>query len=95
MAVTWFRDDEDGFRNWCEEHGSGFFVNARHKPGRRYLVLHQVGCPSFKGQGGLTGPHYSKFCSDLIEVLRSAVRRETDAEDFSHICKKCCPPTSV
>ena len=94
MAATWFRNNDDGFKNWCEEHSSGFLVNANYQPVRSYLVLHKVGCPSFKGQRNLTEPKYSKFCADSIEDLRSAVRRETDTEDFSLICSKCCPLTS-
>ena len=95
MAAIWFRNDEDGFRDWCEAHSDGFFVNANYKPRRRYLVLHKVGCPSFKTGGNFTGPHYVKLCADSIDDLRSALRRETDMEDFSQICKTCCPPTSV
>lgn len=94
MAATWFRNNDDCFKNWCEAHSCGFFVNAHHKPVRKYLVLHKVGCPAFKGRGGLTGPQYSKLCSDSVDDLRSAVRRETDTKDFSSICKRCCPPTS-
>ena len=83
MAAIWFRNDEDGFKNWCEAHSSGFLVNAHYKPVRTYLVLHKVGCPAFIRRGDFTGPQYSKLCSDSIDDLRSTLRRETDAKDFS------------
>ena len=94
MAAIWFRNEEDGFKNWCEEHRCSFLVNANYKPVRSYLVLHKVGCAAFIKRGNLTGPLYAKLCSDSIDDLRSTVRRETDTKDFSHICKRCCPPTS-
>jgi hypothetical protein len=85
MAAEWFRDNEAGFADWCKTHTCGFVVNARYKPVRDYLVLHKVGCAAFWNQSGLTGPSYSKLCSDSIDQLLVAIRREIDARAFSKI----------
>ena len=94
MAAKWFRDDEAGFADWCETHTCGFVVNAHYKPVRRYLVLHKVGCPTFRGRSGFTGPQYSKICSDSIDQLLVEMRREVETKAFSKICKKCSPLTN-
>ena len=94
MAAKWFRDDETGFADWCKSHTSGFVVNARYKPAREYLVLHKVGCATLRDRSGLTGPHYSKLCSDSIDQLLVEMRREVETKAFSKICQKCSPLTT-
>jgi hypothetical protein len=94
MAAKWFRDDDAGFADWCNAHTGGFVVNARYKPAREYLVLHKVGCPTFRDRSGLTGPQYSKLCSDSIDQLLVEMRREVETKGFSKICKKCSPLTN-
>ena len=93
LAAQWFRDDDAGFGDWCKAHTGGFVVNARSKPARAYLVLHKVGCPTLRDQTGLTGPSYSKLCSESIDQLLVEMGRETDAKAFSKICQKCSPLT--
>ena len=60
MTAIWFKDDEQGFRDWCAAHSHGFMVNARYKPAAEYLVLHKVGCSTFDGRSGFTGPQYNE-----------------------------------
>lgn len=47
--------DEAGFADWCATHARGFVMNVHYKPPPGYLVLHKVGCSTFKGRGGFTG----------------------------------------
>ena len=93
MAAEWITNNEAGFADWCKAHPDGFIVNANYKPVASYLVLHKVGCSTFKGRGGFTGPEYSKFCSDSIDDLLAAVRNRAKAKAFSSICSTCCPLT--
>jgi hypothetical protein len=94
MTVMWFKDDEAGFADWCATHARGFVVNAHYKPAPGYLVLHKVGCSTFKGRGGFTGPEYSKFCSASIDGLLAMVHMEANAQAFSSICSTCHPLTT-
>jgi len=91
MAAVWFRDDERGFAAWVEANAEGFLVNAYYRPSPRYLVLHKVACPTFKGRSGFTAPQYSKLCSDSIDELLATARRDVGAKAFSKICKRCFP----
>jgi len=92
MPAIWFKDNENGFIDWCKAHEQGFVINARYKPGRKYLFLHKVSCRTFKRP--FTGPSYSKFCSDSIDELLVEARREAGVRAFSHICKICTPLTT-
>lgn len=39
-----FKDDDDGFRTWMNDHPNGYFINTTRTPSRDYLMLHRVGC---------------------------------------------------
>ena len=41
QGFTIFRDDDDAFFEWLEEHPDGYFVNTARNPKPSYLVLHQ------------------------------------------------------
>ncbi|KAF0103476.1 MAG: HNH endonuclease [Rhodospirillaceae bacterium] len=92
MTAIWFKDDDDGYTNWCKAHERGFVVNADSKPRRKYLVLHKVSCEFLKRP--FTGPSYSKFCSDSIDELLAELERKAGARAFSKLCKKCSPLTT-
>jgi hypothetical protein len=93
MVAEWITDNEAGFDEWCKANPGGFIVNANYKPLAGYLVLHQVGCSSFKGRSGFTGPEYSKFCSNSVDALLAAIRSKAKAKAFSSICSTCRPLT--
>ena len=59
-----FRDDEDAFFEWLEEHPDGYFVNTERNPKPNYLVLHKPECPHFTGTKWLHWTKdYVKVCS--------------------------------
>jgi hypothetical protein len=42
--VALFRDDDQAFFDWLDEHPDGFFINTTRTPKPDYLVLHRPGC---------------------------------------------------
>ena len=55
QGFTIFRDDDDAFFEWLEEHPDGYFVNTARNPKPSYLVLHSPECPHFTGGKSLIG----------------------------------------
>jgi hypothetical protein len=52
-VVMFKDDDDDGFFEWQDAHPEGQFINTERKPNPNYLVLHNSGCPHFKGADSL------------------------------------------
>lgn len=44
-----YKDDDDGFFEWQVANPEGQFINTERGPNPNYLVLHNSGCPHFKG----------------------------------------------
>jgi len=42
-----FRDDDNGFSSWLDDHPDGYFINTQRIPSSTYLVLHRSSCPHF------------------------------------------------
>jgi hypothetical protein len=64
--VVIFRDDDDGFHGWIDEHDGSFFINAERNPKPNYLVLHIAGgCGHFDRSPSVHWTKdYIKICSD-------------------------------
>lgn len=43
-----FRDDDQSFFAWLDDHPHGFFIDAERNPKRKYLVLHRPDCTHFR-----------------------------------------------
>jgi hypothetical protein len=79
--IVMFKDDDEGFFDWQDNHEDGFFINTERKPNPNYLVLHLTRCPHFKGGESLHWTKdYVKVCSGdraaLAEWARDAVGGE-------------------
>ena len=91
MTPEKFRNNELGYREWCENHPAGYVLNTYHDEiDAAYVVLHRAKCPTIDPTGdpeprGFTGPLYSKLCADSIEELLSEIGREPWR------CRKCNP----
>jgi hypothetical protein len=70
-SVTVFRDDDDGFGTWLDEHPDGYFINSERSPKPNYLVLHRPDCRHFTRNPSL---HWTR---DYIKVC-SSVRRDLE-----------------
>jgi HB1, ASXL, restriction endonuclease HTH domain len=68
QGFTIFRDDDDAFFDWLEEHPDGYFVNTERNPKPSYLVLHKPECPHFTGGKTL---HWTKDYVKVCSALRS------------------------
>jgi len=79
-GIELFKDDDDGFLEWLQNHPDGYFINSERNPKHNYLVLHQPGCPHYKGETGRLTKDYIKFCArsrgDLEEWAADAVGGE-------------------
>jgi hypothetical protein len=60
--VVMFKDDDDGFFEWQVANPEGQFINTERKPNPNYLVLHNSGCPHFKGADSL------QWTKDYVKV---------------------------
>jgi hypothetical protein len=62
--VVIYRDDDDGFFSWQDQHPDGYFINTERSPNPNYLVLHIPGCGHFKGAPSVNWTKdYIKTCS--------------------------------
>jgi hypothetical protein len=63
-SITVFRDDDEGFTAWLDEHPDGYFINSERRPKPTYLVLHQPGCRHFDRDPTVHWTRdYIKICS--------------------------------
>jgi hypothetical protein len=73
--ITLFRDDDEGFFDWLDDHPGGFFLNCERNPTARYLVLHRPDCPHFKGDR--THLNWTK------DYIKLAADTRSDLEDWA------------
>lgn len=87
-----FKDDDEGFRRWLNEHASGFYINTDRTPSQNYLMLHRVGCmhvgDADPGEVGWTRD-YIKVCSPMKIELEAWARTVVGGEP-TH-CQTCAP----
>lgn len=66
-------NDDEKFKSWCRQHPEGFVINTNLKPRKGYLVLHKVGCRTFKPP--YTTTTYSKIVGSTLEALEEWVQK--------------------
>ena len=84
-SVTRFRDDDEGFRHWRDDHPDGFFLNTERNPGPGYLMLHRSSCPHFTRSPLHWTKDYIKFCSPDRASLEAWARTMGDVK----YCRTC------
>lgn len=63
-SVTVFRDDDEGFFDWLDDHPDGYFINSERRPKPTYLVLHRPACSHFTRNPSIHWTReYVKVCS--------------------------------
>jgi hypothetical protein len=86
--VVIFRDNDDGFFGWLDDHAEGYFINAERNPRPSYLVLHRPGCGHFKGAPAANWTKdYIKICSDQRNQLEGWAEQSVGGEVT--LCKNC------
>jgi hypothetical protein len=63
-AIVPFKDDDNGFLAWINDHPDGYLLNTERNPKPSYLILHSSGCGHFKGGSPNWTKDYIKFCSE-------------------------------
>ncbi len=86
--IELFRDDDQGFFDWLDEHPDGFFVNTDRTPKPDYLVLHRPSCSHIDRNPSMNWTtDYVKLCAtdraDLEEWAASVVGGEVT------LCRTC------
>jgi hypothetical protein len=81
QSLSVFRDDDEGFSAWLDEHPDGYFINSERSPRPTYLVLHRPSCRHFTRNSSLHWTRdYIKICSpgrgDLEEWATGTVGGE-------------------
>jgi hypothetical protein len=86
--VVIFRDDDDGFFSWQDEHPDGYFVNTQRNPNPNYLVLHVPGCGHFKGAPSV---HWTKDYIKVCSESRAELERWADESVGGEVtlCRSC------
>jgi hypothetical protein len=70
-SIVKFRDDDDGYFSWLEDHPDGYFINSERNPKPKYLVLHRPNCPHFTRNPELHWTRdYIKLCSSDRDALQ-------------------------
>jgi hypothetical protein len=86
--VVIFRDDDDGFHSWLDDHSDGFFINTERKPNPNYLVMHRPGCRHFDRSSSLKWTKdYVKACSDDRDQLEGWAEQSVGGEVT--LCRSC------
>lgn len=63
-SVTVFRDDDEAFFDWLDDHPEGYFINSERRPKPTYLVLHHPSCSHFTRNPAKNWTRdYVKVCS--------------------------------
>lgn len=97
--LSFFDNDEVGYRGWLTGHPAGFVLNRRRRQSPDYLVLHRATCWTIstysKAAHGdaFTGRGYVKVCAVDIESLKGYAKNECGRPDgsFSSECVICRP----
>jgi hypothetical protein len=86
--VVIFRDDDDGFFSWQDQHSDGFFINTERNPSPNYLVLHMPGCGHFKGAPSV---HWTKDYIKVCAESRPELERWADESVGGEVtlCRSC------
>jgi hypothetical protein len=89
--VTEFNNDDKGYKNWLEEHQSGFVVNCWKEPSPKYLVLHRAICGTINTdkRNNWTETDYIKICSESKNTLEDWCRKNVGGT--SEACGLCKP----
>lgn len=73
-----FKDQDDDYLAWCEDHPDGFVVNTTRTCSPSYMKLHRATCRTINqlfGRGTqLTGDYIKVCATDLTELDRWASR---------------------
>lgn len=89
--IELFRDNDDGFFDWLEQHPDAFFLNTNRNPVPSYLVLHRPDCRHFKGDRAHLNwtKDYIKLCADHRDTLEDwATDAFGDAAEVT-LCNGC------
>ena len=90
--VMVFKDDDDGYLKWLDEHPLGFVINCDRNPRRQYLKLHKSRCHTISGTptwGKDWTVQYLKVCSDARQSLRAWAQDEVGG--VPDLCGFCNP----
>lgn len=64
QTITIFKDDDQGFFDWLDDHPDGYLINCERNPKPNYLVLHRPGCRHFdRAPSAHWTRDYIKICS--------------------------------
>jgi len=88
MATLCFKDDDDGYLEWCTSHPNGFVVNTWRNPTASYAVLHTARCwhiTKTRIKGAYTARGYKKICGDSEAELSAELHRLVHSS-FSKVC---------
>lgn len=88
QTITIFKDDDQGFFDWLDDHQDGYFINCERNSKPNYLVLHRPTGPHFdRGPGLHWTKDYIKICSpgrdDLEEWVVGTVGGDVT------LCRRC------
>lgn len=87
-----FRDDDEGYVRWLQEHPGGFVVNTYRRPSRKYLILHRADCPHIRARADESRRwtvDYIKICASHVEDLQDWAREAVRGTVTR--CRTCAP----
>ena len=87
-----FRDDDEGYVRWLQEHPSGLVVNTYRRPSQNYLILHRADCPHISARADESRRRtvdYIKICAANVEDVQTWARQAVGGTLTR--CRTCAP----
>lgn len=88
QTVIVYKDDDQGFFDWLDDHADGYLINCERSPKPNYLVLHRPSCPHFDRAPCIHWTKdYIKICSARRDDLEEWAVGTVDGDVT--LCKTC------
>jgi hypothetical protein len=88
--VQCFRDNDEGYLTWLNDHPDDFVLNAGRRPRPTYLRLHRATCRTITGapaRGRRWTADYVKVCGGRDELTAWAANEARGEAQSCPICR--------
>jgi hypothetical protein len=90
MHIEIFKDDNQGYLQWLQQHPNGYVLNTYRSIDPAYMILHRAICHAISGTPA-RGEHwtvgYQKICAQRIDELINWAQEEYGQPPRQHDCQ--------
>lgn len=86
--VSWYVDNEDGYRDWLAANPDGFVLNTTRVPSAPYLILHRSSCRTINRPADQRAwtHDYGKACANTRSAIEAWARVTTGGVSECRLC---------